>query len=173
MTLSLEEEVIAYTLFIFTLTLNIGIFSCKWLISTHCTSQCLIKEFLIWQFKTNKMSHRAKDTKIVDGTYTKHSRDPFPLRSSIKLQGEIKCHGHSGVDRFIGWLCNPFQYVIPVEIRPTTSSYRWDSNIWALKELQWKLETTYPETTFIVAGDCNKGNLRKTPPTFYQHIHCL
>jgi hypothetical protein len=35
----------------------------------------------------------------------------------------------------------------------------------ALKELQWtlcKLETTCPEAAFIVAGDFNKANLRKT-----------
>jgi hypothetical protein len=45
----------------------------------------------------------------------------------------------------------------------------------ALKELHWtlcKLETTYPEATFIIAGDFNKANLRKTLPKFYQHIDC-
>ena len=45
----------------------------------------------------------------------------------------------------------------------------------ALKELHWtlcKLETTYPEAAFIVAGDFNKANLRKTLPKFYQHINC-
>jgi hypothetical protein len=44
-----------------------------------------------------------------------------------------------------------------------------------LKYLHWtlcKLETTYPDTTFIVARDFNKANLRKTLPTFYQHIDC-
>ena len=43
----------------------------------------------------------------------------------------------------------------------------------ALKELHWtlcKLETTYPEAAFIVAGDFNKANLRKTLKKFYQHI---
>ena len=45
----------------------------------------------------------------------------------------------------------------------------------ALKELHWtlvKLETTYPEAAFIVDGDFNKANLRKTLPKFYQHIDC-
>ena len=43
----------------------------------------------------------------------------------------------------------------------------------ALKELPWslcKLETTYPEAAFIVAGDFSKANLRKRMPKFYQHI---
>lgn len=31
-------------------------------------------------------------------------------------------------------------------------------------------ETAYPEGTFIVAGDVNKGNLRKTLPKCYQHL---
>ena len=37
----------------------------------------------------------------------------------------------------------------------------------ALKELHWtlcELETTYPEATFIVAGDFNKANFKKTLP---------
>ena len=45
----------------------------------------------------------------------------------------------------------------------------------ALKELHWilcKLETTYPEAAFIVAGDFNKANLKRRPPKFYQHIEC-
>jgi hypothetical protein len=45
----------------------------------------------------------------------------------------------------------------------------------ALKELHWtlcKLETTYPEAAFIVAGDFNKANLRKTLPKFYKNIYC-
>jgi hypothetical protein len=43
-----------------------------------------------------------------------------------------------------------------------------------LKELHrtlCKLETTNPEATFIVDGDFNKANLRKTLPKFYQHIN--
>ena len=42
-----------------------------------------------------------------------------------------------------------------------------------LKELHWtlcKLETTYPEAAFIVAGDFNKANLKTRLPKFYQHI---
>jgi hypothetical protein len=38
-----------------------------------------------------------------------------------------------------------------------------------LKELHWtvfKLETTYSEDAFIVAGDFNKANLRKMLPHF-------
>ena len=45
----------------------------------------------------------------------------------------------------------------------------------ALKELHWtlcKLETTYPEAAFIVAGDFNKAKLRTRLPKFYQHIEC-
>ena len=44
----------------------------------------------------------------------------------------------------------------------------------ALWELHWtgKLETTYLEVAFIVAGDFNKANLRKTLLKFYQHIDC-
>ena len=45
----------------------------------------------------------------------------------------------------------------------------------ALKELHWilcKLETTYPEDAFIVAGDFNKANLRKRLVKFYQHTYC-
>jgi hypothetical protein len=45
----------------------------------------------------------------------------------------------------------------------------------ALEELHWtlcKLKTTYPEAAFIVAGDFNKANLRKTLLKFYQHIAC-
>ena len=42
----------------------------------------------------------------------------------------------------------------------------------ALKELHWtlcKLENAYPEAAFIVPGDFNKANLRKTLLKFYQH----
>ena len=35
-----------------------------------------------------------------------------------------------------------------------------------------KLETTYPETAFIVAGEFNKANLKTRLPKFYQHIEC-
>ena len=45
----------------------------------------------------------------------------------------------------------------------------------ALKELHLtlcKLETTYPEDAFIVAGDFNKANLKTGLPKFYQHIEC-
>ena len=35
-----------------------------------------------------------------------------------------------------------------------------------------KLETIYPESAFIVAGDFNKANLRTRLPKFYQHIDC-
>ena len=45
----------------------------------------------------------------------------------------------------------------------------------ALKELHWtlcKLDTTYPEAAFIVAGDFNKANLKTRLPKFYQHIEC-
>ena len=45
----------------------------------------------------------------------------------------------------------------------------------ALKELHLslcKLETTYPEVAFIVAGDFNKANLNTKLPKFYQHIDC-
>jgi hypothetical protein len=35
-----------------------------------------------------------------------------------------------------------------------------------------KLETTYPEDAFIVAGDFNKDNLKTMLPKFYQHIDC-
>ncbi|CDQ90121.1 unnamed protein product [Oncorhynchus mykiss] len=45
----------------------------------------------------------------------------------------------------------------------------------ALNELhltQCKLETTYPEAAFIVAGDFNKDNLKTRLPKFYQHIDC-
>uniref|UniRef100_A0A8C7QER3 DNA-directed RNA polymerase n=1 Tax=Oncorhynchus mykiss TaxID=8022 RepID=A0A8C7QER3_ONCMY len=35
-----------------------------------------------------------------------------------------------------------------------------------------KLETTYPEAAFIVAGDFNKANLKTRLPKFYQHIDC-
>ena len=45
----------------------------------------------------------------------------------------------------------------------------------ALKELYWtlcKLETTYPEAAFIVAGDFNKANLKTRLPKFYHHIEC-
>ena len=45
----------------------------------------------------------------------------------------------------------------------------------SLKELHWslcKLETTYPEAAYIVAGDFNKENLRKKLQKFYQHIDC-
>jgi hypothetical protein len=45
----------------------------------------------------------------------------------------------------------------------------------ALKELHCtlsKLETAYPDDTFIVAWDFNKANFRKTLPKFYQHIDC-
>ena len=35
-----------------------------------------------------------------------------------------------------------------------------------------KLETTYPEAAFIVAGDFNKANLKIRLPKFYQHIDC-
>ena len=45
----------------------------------------------------------------------------------------------------------------------------------ALKELHWtlcKLETTYPEAAFIVAGDFNKANLKTRLPKFYQHTEC-
>ena len=35
-----------------------------------------------------------------------------------------------------------------------------------------KLETTYPEATFIVAGDFNKSNMKTRLPKFYQHIDC-
>ena len=34
------------------------------------------------------------------------------------------------------------------------------------------LETAYSEAAFIVAGDFNKGHLRKTLHKFYQHISC-
>jgi hypothetical protein len=45
----------------------------------------------------------------------------------------------------------------------------------AIRELHCticKLETIYPEATFIVAGDFNKANLRTRLPKFYQHIDC-
>uniref|UniRef100_A0A4W5PN64 Endonuclease/exonuclease/phosphatase domain-containing protein n=1 Tax=Hucho hucho TaxID=62062 RepID=A0A4W5PN64_9TELE len=45
----------------------------------------------------------------------------------------------------------------------------------ALKEIHWtlcKLETTYPEAAFIVAGDFNKANLKTRLPKCYQHIEC-
>ena len=45
----------------------------------------------------------------------------------------------------------------------------------AIKELHWalcKLETTYPEAAFIVAGDFNKTNLKTRLPKFDQHIEC-
>ena len=45
----------------------------------------------------------------------------------------------------------------------------------ALKELRWnlcKLENTYPEAAFIVAGDFNKANLRKRLLKSYQDIDC-
>jgi hypothetical protein len=45
----------------------------------------------------------------------------------------------------------------------------------ALKELRWtlcKLETTYPDAAFILAGDFNKANLKTMLPKFYQHIEC-
>ena len=35
-----------------------------------------------------------------------------------------------------------------------------------------KLESTYPEAAFIVAGDFNKANLKTKLPKFYQHIDC-
>ena len=35
-----------------------------------------------------------------------------------------------------------------------------------------KLETTYPEAAFIVAGDFNKANLKTRLPKLYQHIDC-
>jgi hypothetical protein len=47
--------------------------------------------------------------------------------------------------------------------------------VFPLKELHWtlcKLETTHPEAAFIVAGDLNKANLRKTLLKFDQHIDC-
>ncbi|CDQ59754.1 unnamed protein product [Oncorhynchus mykiss] len=45
----------------------------------------------------------------------------------------------------------------------------------ALNELHWtlcKLETTYPEAAFIVAGDFNNAKLKTRLPKFYQHIEC-
>ena len=45
----------------------------------------------------------------------------------------------------------------------------------ALKELHLtpcKLETTYPEATFIVGGDFNKANLKTMLPKCYRHIEC-
>ena len=45
----------------------------------------------------------------------------------------------------------------------------------ALKELNWtlcKLETTYPEAVFIVAGYFNQANLKTKLPKFYHHIEC-
>ncbi|CDR18940.1 unnamed protein product [Oncorhynchus mykiss] len=35
-----------------------------------------------------------------------------------------------------------------------------------------KLESTYPEAAFIVAGDFNKANLKTRLPKLYQHIDC-
>ena len=35
-----------------------------------------------------------------------------------------------------------------------------------------KLETTYPEAAFIVAGDFNKANLKTRLPKLYRHIDC-
>jgi hypothetical protein len=46
----------------------------------------------------------------------------------------------------------------------------------ALKEVHWtlcKMEPTYPEAQFIVAGDFNKENLRTRLPKLYQNFDCL
>ena len=64
------------------------------------------------------------------------------------------------------YLPREFSLVIVTAVYITTT---------ALKVLHWtlcKLETTYPEAAFIVAGDFNKANLRKILPKFYQHIDC-
>jgi hypothetical protein len=73
--------------------------------------------------------------------------------------------------------CQP--YYLPRElssvIAMAVSNPPQTETLAVLKELHWtlcKLETTYPEAAFIVAGDFNKTNLRTRLPKFYQHIDC-
>jgi hypothetical protein len=68
--------------------------------------------------------------------------------------------------------CRP--YYLPREFAAVYIPPQADTTT-ALKELHWtlcKLETTYPEAAFIVAGDFNKANLRQRLLKFYQHIVC-
>ena len=82
--------------------------------------------------------------------------------------------------------CSPDLEYLTIKCWPYTSQYNYlqlwsQSCIFPLKPIPQlpsrnytglcgKLETTYPETVFIVAGDFNEANLRKTLLKFYQYI---